>query len=84
MKKLKKMEKIKDFLFNQSFINYYNLLIYFNNNKQYQNEIINLLIKNNINIQIIQIFKASNTNKLKIIGIILFNIFRFKIFKLYN
>lgn len=78
------MEKIKDFLFNQSFINYYNLLIYFNNNKQYQNEIINLLIKNNINIQIIQIFKASNTNKLKIIGIILFNIFRFKIFKLYN
>lgn len=78
------MEKIKDFLFNQSFINYYNLLIYFNNNKQYQNEIINLLIKNNINIQIIQIFKASNTNKLKIIGIILFNIFRFKLFKLYN
>lgn len=78
------MEKIKDFLSNQSFINYYNLLIYFNNNKQYQNEIINLLIKNNINIQIIQIFKASNTNKLKIIGIILFNIFRFKLFKLYN
>lgn len=78
------MEKIKDFLFNQSFINYYNLLIYFSNNKQYQNEIINLLIKNNINIQIIQIFKASNTNKLKIIGIILFNIFRFKLFKLYN